>query len=75
MPTINPRSHGRPDSLAYIIFTSSSTGNPKGVAVEHSAVIVRVSWYLQTFPLDQKSIIFQRTSINFVHSIKRGTNA
>ena len=29
----------RPDDLAYVIFTSGSTGAPKGVAIEHRAVV------------------------------------
>ncbi|PYI00849.1 nonribosomal peptide synthase [Aspergillus sclerotiicarbonarius CBS 121057] len=31
-----------PNSLAYVMFTSGSTGQPKGVMIEHTAVVSRV---------------------------------
>ena len=34
----NPSVHVRPDHLAYVIFTSGSSGRPKGVMVEHRNV-------------------------------------
>ncbi|HEX5542761.1 MAG TPA: amino acid adenylation domain-containing protein [Micromonospora sp.] len=39
LPTTAPASAARPTSLAYISYTSGSTGAPKGVAVPHRAVI------------------------------------
>ncbi|MFJ9737040.1 amino acid adenylation domain-containing protein [Streptomyces sp. NPDC101166] len=33
------RTHGRPDDLAYVMYTSGSTGTPKGVAVAHREVV------------------------------------
>ncbi|WP_329214365.1 amino acid adenylation domain-containing protein [Streptomyces sp. NBC_01485] len=38
--TVRPaRADGRPDDLAYVLYTSGSTGTPKGVAVAHREVV------------------------------------
>lgn len=34
---------GRPDALAYLLFTSGSTGTPKGVMIEHSAALTTLT--------------------------------
>ncbi|MFJ8942648.1 amino acid adenylation domain-containing protein [Streptomyces sp. NPDC102395] len=38
-PGPTSRTHGRPDDLAYVMYTSGSTGTPKGVAVAHREVV------------------------------------
>ncbi|OOF93551.1 hypothetical protein ASPCADRAFT_517120 [Aspergillus carbonarius ITEM 5010] len=40
--TNTERSMPGPNSLAYVMFTSGSTGQPKGVMIEHTAVVSRV---------------------------------
>ncbi len=40
-----------PSSLAYIMFTSGSSGTPKGVMVTHDGVVNYLSWCLGSYPV------------------------
>ncbi|MFD9356168.1 amino acid adenylation domain-containing protein [Streptomyces sp. NPDC060031] len=44
-----PEQWAAPDSLAYLIHTSGSTGQPKGVTVTHRNLVNYVSWAARTY--------------------------
>ncbi|PYA64016.1 peptide synthetase [Serratia marcescens] len=43
------------DALAYIIFTSGTTGTPKGVMIEHRSLLNLLLWHNQRFAMDEHS--------------------
>jgi amino acid adenylation domain-containing protein len=64
-----PRSPLKPDQLAYIVFTSGSTGVPKGIVVEHRVILNRLAWMAETAPFDAGEVACQRTALSFVDSL------
>jgi amino acid adenylation domain-containing protein len=48
-PVQFPDSDPDPDSLAYIIYTSGSSGRPKGVEVTHRNLSNLISWHIRAF--------------------------
>ncbi|MFK5986588.1 MAG: amino acid adenylation domain-containing protein, partial [Pseudomonadota bacterium] len=56
-------------NLAYVIYTSGTTGKPKGVMIEHSALVNRISWMQDTYPLTAHDKILQKTPYTFDVSV------
>lgn len=59
----------RADNLAYVLFTSGSTGLPKGVAVEHHSSVAMLAWARQIFMPDDLTGVLASTSICFDLSV------
>ncbi|MCD0453057.1 amino acid adenylation domain-containing protein, partial [Actinocorallia sp. API 0066] len=54
-----------PRDVAYVIFTSGTTGRPKGVAVPHQAIVNLIAWRQDTFPITATERVLQKTSVGF----------
>jgi amino acid adenylation domain-containing protein/non-ribosomal peptide synthase protein (TIGR01720 family) len=57
------------DQPAYVIYTSGSTGSPKGVMVNHGAVLNTLSALAQTYPLTSQDTYLLKTSTLFDVSV------
>ncbi|MDD6484741.1 MAG: amino acid adenylation domain-containing protein [Clostridiales bacterium] len=54
---------------AYIMYTSGSTGVPKGVTISHRAVIDYTLWLNDTFDIDETSVIGMQSAFHFDNSV------
>ncbi|SDP94294.1 non-ribosomal peptide synthase domain TIGR01720/amino acid adenylation domain-containing protein [Lentzea jiangxiensis] len=54
---------------AYVIYTSGSTGAPKGVVVEHRAIVNRLLWMQDEYDLRPVDRVLQKTSASFDVSV------
>ncbi|MGY2288229.1 non-ribosomal peptide synthase/polyketide synthase [Pseudomonas sp. SDO528_S397] len=61
--TVNAR------DLAYVLYTSGSTGQPKGVMNEHGALMNRLHWMQDAFPIGPDDRVLQKTPYSFDVSV------
>jgi amino acid adenylation domain-containing protein len=54
-----------PGHLAYVLYTSGSTGEPKGVMVAHGALVNQLSWRQEVAPHGPGDAVLQRISAGF----------
>ncbi len=69
LSTHNPDVVIDPNDLAYMLFTSGSTGAPKGVLMEHAPLARRLAWLARTFNYGPKDVWLQSIQLTFDPSI------
>jgi len=68
-PQSDPHSSVNSQCLAYIIYTSGSSGRPKGVAIEHRNAVSLLSWAKSVFDERDLSGVLAATSFCFDLSV------
>ncbi|WP_329101145.1 amino acid adenylation domain-containing protein [Micromonospora sp. NBC_01699] len=63
------RARPRPDHPAYVLFTSGSSGRPKGVVVSHAGIVNRLRWMQDRFGLTESDRVVQKTPFTFDVSV------
>jgi amino acid adenylation domain-containing protein/non-ribosomal peptide synthase protein (TIGR01720 family) len=53
------------DNLAYVLYTSGSTGIPKGVACIHKGLTNRLIWMQDAYGLGEDDVVLQKTPYTF----------
>ena len=56
--------------LMYVLYTSGSTGIPKGVMVEHRSVVNLIKWFSQVYEIDSTTSSLLLANYNFDVSIE-----
>lgn len=68
-PARGPLGRGAPSQLAYVFFTSGSSGRPKGVAVEQRGLVPMLDAQRRAFDLSTKSRVLGYLPMSFDASI------
>jgi UDP-N-acetylmuramate:L-alanyl-gamma-D-glutamyl-meso-diaminopimelate ligase len=65
----NPDVRLAADGIAFVVYTSGSTGLPNGVMGTHAALMNRFRWMYRRYPFRPDEVACQRTPLSFVDSV------
>ncbi|HET9394592.1 MAG TPA: condensation domain-containing protein, partial [Nitrospiraceae bacterium] len=68
-PATAPGVQVSPKNLAYILYTSGSTGQPKGVMISHGAISNHMQWMAEQLSLGASDAVLQQASFGFDASV------
>jgi surfactin family lipopeptide synthetase A len=68
--TTNPTNTARPDNLAYVMYTSGSTGEPKGVMIEQRSLVCYTETSKAQYALRPSDRVLQFSSPSFDISVE-----
>ncbi len=63
--TGNPHAGAVPSNLAYVMYTSGSTGEPKGAMILHSGLVNYLCWAIQAYSVEEGGSVPVHSSISF----------
>ena len=59
----------KPEDPLYIMFTSGTTGTPKGVTISNASVIDYIDWAIETYKISEAEIIGNQAPLFFDNSV------
>jgi amino acid adenylation domain-containing protein len=63
--TSNLAAVAKPSNLAYVMYTSGSTGQPKGAMIQHSGLVNYLCWAIKAYEVEGKGSVPVHSSIAF----------